>query len=95
MDDRRTTWNELSDRLDALGLKLKLHLEQAKDGELSGALEALRQKMEDVFEATGNAVKDEAVRADVHDVGRLLADAVSTTLTRMGDDVRETFGRRP
>ncbi|HEX7745565.1 MAG TPA: hypothetical protein VF462_09925 [Micromonosporaceae bacterium] len=95
MDNRQTTWTELSDRLEALGLKLKLHLEQATDGELSGALATLRQKVEDAFEATGRAVKDEAVRTDVREVGRLVADAVATGLNRVGDDVREKFRGRP
>lgn len=95
MDDRQTTWRELSDRLEALGLKLRLHLEQATDGELSGALATLRQKVEEAFEATGRAVKDEAVRNDVRDVARLLADAVTTGLNRVGDDVRDRFRGKP
>jgi len=94
MTDLRTTWAELAERLDALGLKLKLHAEQAKDGELSETLATLRHKMEEAFAATGRAVEDEAVRADVREVARLLGEAVSETLTRVGDDVRETVRHR-
>jgi DUF1365 family protein len=94
MTDYRTNWAQLVDRLDALGLKLKLHAEQAKDGELSDALGTLRHKVEEAFEATGRAVEDEAVRADVREVARLLGDAVSETLVRFGDDVRDTVRHR-
>ncbi|MER7456024.1 hypothetical protein [Micromonospora sp. NPDC126480] len=94
MSDHRGTWAELTNRLNALGLKLKLHAEQAKDDELSDALSTLRHQIEEAFAATGRAVEDEAVRADVREVARLLGAAVSDSLTRLGDDVRETVRRR-
>ncbi len=94
MSDHRGTWAELVDRLNALGLKLKLHAEQAKDEELSDALSTLRHQIEEAFAATGRAVEDDAVRADVREVGRLLSTAVSDALTRLGDDVRKTVRHR-
>jgi hypothetical protein len=94
MTDQQTSWSELAERLQALALKLKLHFEQARDDEVPEALGRLRQGVEDAFEAAGNAVEDEAVRADVRDVGRLLADAVATTLTKVADDLREAAGRK-
>lgn len=90
----QSTWGELADRLEALALKLKLHLEQTHDGEVPEALGRLRKSVEDAFDAAGNAVKDEAVRADVREVGRLLGDAVSTTLTKVSDDVRDAMARK-
>ena len=58
------------------------------------ALGELRERMEDAFTAAGNAVKDDAVRADVREVGRLLADAVSMSLAKVSDEVRDAFERR-
>ncbi len=90
----REDWSSVSDRLDALVLKLKLHLEQASaaDG-VPHALGELRDRVEDAFSAAGNAINDDAVRADVREVGRLLADAVSNTLAKVSDDVREAMQR--
>jgi hypothetical protein len=88
-------WANLSERLEALALKLKLHLEQtgATEG-MPQALGELRARMEDAFTAAGNAVKDDGVRADVREVGRLLADAVSMSLAKVSDDVRDALERR-
>jgi hypothetical protein len=88
-------WAELSERLEALALKLKLHLRQtgAADG-VPEALGELRDKVEEAFTAAGNAIHDEGVRADVREVGRLLGEAVSATLAKVGDDVRDVLERR-
>jgi hypothetical protein len=88
------TWQEFSDRLEALGLKLKLHFEQSRDGDLAGTMRTLRERVQEAFDATSSAVDDEAVRADVREVGRLLADELANTLDRMGRDVRDTLGHR-
>jgi hypothetical protein len=89
-----TDWTELSERLEALALKLKLHLKQtgATDG-VPRALGELRDKVEEAFAAASNAVNDEAVRDDVRDVGRRLAEAVSNTLAKVSDDVRDVTNR--
>ncbi|HEU4423514.1 MAG TPA: hypothetical protein VFR67_13365 [Pilimelia sp.] len=88
-------WAELSDRLEALALKLRLHLQQAgaADG-VPQALGELRDKVEDAFTAAGNAVHDDAVRADVREVGRLLAEKLSATLAKVSDDVRDVLERQ-
>jgi hypothetical protein len=91
---QETVWRELSDRLEALALKLKLHVEQARDDAGPDAVRNLRAAVDDAFEAAGNAVDDEAVRDDVREVGRLLADAFATTLARAGNDVRDLFERK-
>jgi hypothetical protein len=93
MTSTQDVWGEVADRLEVLTLKLKLHLEQSQDEDVPDALGRLRQGVEDVFEAAGNAVKDEAVRGDVRELGRLLADAVGTTLAKAGDEVREALRR--
>lgn len=89
------SWRDLSDRLESLALKLKLHFEQTGDEEVPEALGKLRQGVREAFDAAGNAVKDEAVRSDVREVGRLLADAVSTTLGKASDEIRDAFARKP
>ena len=88
-------WTELSERLEALALKLKLHLEQAgaRDG-VPQALGELRDRVENAFTAAGNAIQDEAVRADVRDAGRMLADALSTEFAKVGDDIRDAMERQ-
>lgn len=95
MTAEHSPWTELSDRLEALGLKLKLHFEQTQDHDVTRTADRLRQGVEDAFEAAGNAVKDDAVRDDVRDVGRLIAEAVGSTLERVGADVREASTRKP
>ena len=88
-------WSDVSERLEALALKLKLHMEQTgATGGVPQALGELRERVEDAFAAAGNAIHDEAVRADVREVGRLLADALSTSLAKVSDDVREAFEHR-
>jgi hypothetical protein len=88
------TWGELSDRLEALALKLKMHFEQTHDDEVPEALGRLRQGVTDAFDAASNAVKDDAVRTDVREVGQLFADLVGTAFARVEGDVRETFRRK-
>ncbi|MBV1849437.1 hypothetical protein [Catellatospora tritici] len=85
-------WNEIGDRLQGLGLKLKLHFEQSGPDAWPDALNKLGTAVEDLFKTTSNAVQDEAVRADVRDVGHLLADAVSNTLGKASQDIRGRFG---
>jgi hypothetical protein len=87
-------WSEVSERLEALGLKLKMHFEQTRDGEVPEALGRLRQDVEGAFEAAGTAMKDEAVRADVREIGQLFADAVAATMEKVGDDVRDAVSRK-
>jgi hypothetical protein len=88
-------WTNLSERLEALALKLKLHLEQSgAKGGVPQALGELRERVEGAFAAAGDAVNDEAVRADVREVGRLLAEAMSTSLAKVSDDVRDALERR-
>jgi hypothetical protein len=94
MNESKQTWSEVADRLEALGLKLKLHGEQTGGTELPDALNRLGHSLQETFEAAGNAFKDEAVREDVREIGRLVAGAVTTTVDKMGEDMRQAARKR-
>ena len=91
-------WTEVRSKVEGLGLKLKLHLEQEDDdaderrsGSTKENLENLGERIEDAFEAFGNAANDPAVRADVKDIGLLLKDALRQTFTEAGAEVGESL----
>jgi hypothetical protein len=86
-------WAEIGSRLEALALKLKLHYEQAGGDAAPRALDELRDRVEDAFTATGNAIRDDAVRADVREVGVMVGDAVADALTTVGGDMRAALHR--
>lgn len=101
MSDLRVKWDEAGDALSGLGLKLKFHYEQQKDGVVAkedaaveSAVARLGQALQDVFDALGEASKDPAVKADVGRVGQTLSDALSVTFADVSDDVRKAFERR-
>jgi len=95
MTEQSAQWQELADRVEALALKLKMHVEQTSDDEeVKAALGRLRAAVDTAFDAASNAVHDDAVRADIREVGRLLGDAVTTTFARVGSQVRDLFERR-
>jgi hypothetical protein len=50
--------------------------------------------VQDVFDAMGEAAKDEAVRADVERVGQSLTDALSATFGEVSVEVRRAFDRK-
>lgn len=87
-------WAELGARLDALGLKLKLHYEQAGGDGVPRALDDLRDSVREAFTAAGNAIEDDAVRADVQEVGVMIAEAVADGLSTVGADLRQAVHRR-
>jgi DUF1365 family protein len=93
MTQPATSWQELSERLEALALKLKMHVEQAKDDGVPGAMRDLRGALDDAFEAAGNAVRDDAVREDVREAGRLFNDAFTNTVARASEEVRDLLDR--
>jgi hypothetical protein len=87
-------WHEMGERLGAVALKLKMHLEQSDTAEVSEAVGKLRHAIAEAFDATGNALRDEAVRADVREAGRLFVDAVAATFAVMSGEARELVDRR-
>jgi len=83
-------WSELGQRFEALALKLKLHFEQTgRADESADPLQKIRDSVTDAFEASGNAVRDDAVKADVRETGRLFLDALSASLAKAADSLRE------
>src|SRR5438034_11592225 len=90
MSEQSKPWSEVGERLEALALKLKLHFEQTgRREEVPDAIRKLRNSVREAFEAAGHAVRDDAVRADVREAGRLFADAVSVTFANVSEALKE------
>lgn len=95
MSGPQESWKDVADKVEALGLKLKMHLEQEADeevaepepGDTRAAFENLGDQLQDAFDAFGNAAKDKAIHEDVKDIGNLLKDALVTTFTAVGAEV--------
>ena len=89
MSEQAARWQEVANRTDALALKLKLHMEQAgRDSRDGDALDRFREAMDEAFTAAGNAVRDDAVRADVREIGRLMIEEIIAAVARVGDKRR-------
>ena len=92
-------WKEVAKRAEALGLKLKLHLEQEADesddsaspGDTKAVLDNLGDRLQDAFDSVGNASKDPAVRADVKEIGTLFKDALSETFSTVSSEVGDVM----
>jgi len=100
MTEIRDSWRDVAAKAEAIGLKLRLHLEQeeqagteppadAPAGGTRAAIDELGTKLKDAIEAFGAAAKDPAVRSDVADMGSLLKDALVTTFSAVGADLSE------
>jgi Flp pilus assembly pilin Flp len=87
--DRKTAWEAVADRLDALGLKLKVHFEEAggQVKEVNDAFERLGSAIEATFSAIGAAVQDPAVREDANNLAATLGDALADTLSHAGQEL--------
>jgi phage terminase Nu1 subunit (DNA packaging protein) len=87
-------WNDVGSLLNGLGLKLKLHAEQAAGEDkalVSDAMHSLGESLENAFEALKNASKDPAIAEDIRNVAQSLSGAVSSTLSGVGDDIRRVL----
>ena len=101
MTEIRDSWRDVAAKAEAIGLKLRLHLEQEDQAEADtpsggpatggtrAAIDELGAKLKDAIEAFGAAAKDPAVRSDVADMGSLLKDALVTTFNAVGADLSE------
>jgi len=95
MNDARDAWKNVGEQVEALGLKLKQHLEQEKDaavasraeGDTRNAFEDLSGKVTDAFDAFGNAARDDAVLADVREIAELIKQALIDTFQAVGAEV--------
>ena len=84
-----THWSEVGEKLEELGAKLKSHFEQTGDaGEMNDALQKLKRGFADAVESAGNAVRDDQVKADVKEAGRLFVDALSASLAKVSENLR-------
>ncbi|CAN5381430.1 hypothetical protein BH24ACT7_BH24ACT7_13320 [soil metagenome] len=97
MANPRAGWEEVGARLSELGLKLKLHFEQAaKEGrpeeedKVKESLRMVGDAVDRTFTALGGAARDDAVRDDVRDVGRSMLSALDATFSELGDRFRAT-----
>lgn len=100
MTDAKESWREVADKAEALGLKLKLHLEQERDetasrepGDTKALVDDLGRKLQDAFDSMGNAAQDPAVHQDVKDMGRLVKDALVSTFAAVGAEVDSRTGK--
>lgn len=91
--DVKRAWMNVGDELASIGLKLKLHVEQGFDDDdeesVRDALKRLSDAIEDTVDIAESVVKDPAIRADVVETGRRLADAVSVTFNKAQSDIRK------
>lgn len=125
MSDAKESWDNVSAKASSLGLKLKLHLAQARGAEegpagatdagpateaaegaaateaeskeardVKDAFRRLADAIDDAFGAVGNAAKDPAVKEDVKAMGQALVEALGTTFSQVGDEVRKVVHRK-
>lgn len=94
MAESGQAWSDVGKNFEALGLKLKMHLEQGVDeanrGSLQDALKNLGTVLEQGFTAVGKAVRDPAVQSDLDRVAESLREAFATTVDEAGDAIRGT-----
>jgi len=84
-----THWSNVGEKLEELGAKLKSHFEQTGDAEeMNDALQKLKRGFAEAVESAGNAVRDDRVKADVKEAGRLFVDALSASLAKVSESLR-------
>jgi hypothetical protein len=100
MTDPRASWDRVGEQLSGLGLKLKLHFEQAaKEGrpededKIKQAFRTVGDAVEQAFAAVASAAQDEAARDDVRGVARSMMDALDESFAQLGDRFRSTVAR--
>jgi hypothetical protein len=87
MTTNHDPWDEVGERIAALALKLKLHAEEEladRDLTVEQVVDRITAAASSAADAFGDACKDEAVRQDLRDAGRAIADAVRSSI----DDAR-------
>ena len=92
-------WAALGDQLEALGLKLKLHVEQEAGAAgdttntIKESFERVGDALTNVFEGLDDAIADESVRNDAKQAGRLLLEAVNTTFSSVANELSDKIRR--
>ena len=95
MEEARTAWVDVANKVESLGLKLKLHLEQETsdnvadraEGETQTAFDELSSQVTDAFDAFGNAARDDSVHADVREIADLIKEALIETFQAVGAEI--------
>jgi hypothetical protein len=93
MSDTDRAWQQVREDLQALGLKLQLHLketgkaQEATADEIQDALRQVATAVEGSLSGLGRAFQDQAVREDAARVARSLGEAVASSLTQAGQEV--------
>lgn len=100
MADPRASWEQVGDRLSALGLKLKLHFEQAAEEgrpedeeKVKEALRTIGDAVDQAFSAIGTAARDDAVRQDARETGRSVLEALEATFAELSDRLGTSIKR--
>jgi Flp pilus assembly pilin Flp len=94
MTNPQAQWTELANQVQALAQKVKLHFEQHGGPELKETLNTLRTTLEEAFTAAGNTIRDEDVREDAKQAGKLLGEAVAGTFAKVSEELREFVDRQ-
>ncbi len=86
-------WSDVGSKLEALGLKLKLHYEQERvdSDESRDALGKLADAIDGAFDALSAASHDDAVKADLRDAGQALSNALSASFAEISGSLRKAF----
>lgn len=103
MAETQEKWRDVIGKMEGLGLKLKLHLEQEKDetnedakpGDTKAVLDDLGNRLQEAFAGVGNAAKDQAVKADMKDIGITIKEAMMHTFSTVGAQVEDVVKKAP
>jgi len=95
------TWQELRTKIEGLGSKLKVHLEQENDtadpttqpGDTRAAFDEMTAKVQDALTSFSNASKDPFIREDMRDIGALLKETLNETYQTVSSTVGEDLGK--
>jgi len=101
MTGTKKAWQDVGERFEALGLKLKLHLEEERSDreeiDSDGVREALDKAaaaLDDVFDALGEAAEDVAVKEDLKELANSFGVAMESTFDGLGSRLRSYLGGR-
>jgi hypothetical protein len=104
MDDSKKAWQEVSRRFAQLGTTIREHSRRLKDGQetaaqegrgrMEEALQSATEQLDLAFTALGDTLRDPAAKEQIRAAGRSLGDALETTFTEVGDEIRRTMRSR-
>ncbi len=102
MSEAKEAWDRVGESFTDLGRHLKSHYEQRKEtGEqqadreaIERAIEGVRNAVNRAVESMNGAVKDPQVRDGANKAVTSLADALSTSVGEVSQQVRDALSRR-